>query len=155
MGPTNTIGYLLQHLSGVLAKQSDQVLLERLGIGFSQFKILMVLERNPHIQQHVIAERLGQTEASISRQIKLMHEKGLLQTTVSPNNRRQHLTSPTAKGLRLNEEALRILNNYHSQMFDSLGDKKRQQLMESLTQMHQFTCQAGKTGACDHPLNNT
>ncbi|HSX23988.1 MAG TPA: MarR family winged helix-turn-helix transcriptional regulator, partial [Candidatus Saccharimonadales bacterium] len=72
MGPTNNIGYLLQHLSGVLAKQSDQALQERLGIGFSQFKILRVLQHSPQTQQRQIAEWIGKTEASISRQIKLM-----------------------------------------------------------------------------------
>lgn len=153
MGPTQNIGYLLQHLSAVLAKQSDQVLQERLGIGFSQFKILMVLERDPHIRQKQIADKLGQTEASISRQIKLMHERGLLQTTVSPSNRREHITTPTAKGLRLNQAALDALNNYHAPTFEKLGSKHQAQLNEILSQMHQYTCQPGKAGACDHPYN--
>ncbi len=153
MSPTNNIGYLLQHLSGVLAKQSDQALQERLGIGFSQFKILRVLQHSPHTQQRQIAEWLGQTEASISRQIKLMIEKGLLQTTISPKNRREHLTTPTAKGIRLTEESINILNTTHSGMFNDIGEKHQQQLLEILSHMHQFTCQPGKIGACHHPFN--
>ncbi len=153
MGPTNNIGYLLQHLSGVLAKQSDQALQERLGIGFSQFKILRVLQHSPHTQQRQIAEWLGQTEASISRQIKLMIDKGLLQTTISPKNRREHLTTPTAKGVRMTEEAINVLNSTHSDMFNDMGEKHQQQLLEILTHMHQFACQPGKIGACLHPFN--
>ena len=153
MRPTNNIGYLLQHLSGVLAKQSDQVLQERLGLGFSQFKILMVLQWNPQVQQRMIAESLGQTEASISRQIKLMHDKGWLQTTISPQNRREHITAPTAKGIRLTEEARAILNDYHGPMFGQLSEKQTEQLLESLMIMHRTTCQPGKTGACDHPMS--
>lgn len=153
MGPTNNIGYLLQHLSSVLAKQSDQALQERLGIGFSQFKILRVLQHSPHTQQRQIAEWLGQTEASISRQIKLMIDKNLLHTTISPKNRREHLTTPTAKGVRMTEEAINVLNATHASMFAEMGEKHQQQLLDVLSHMHQFACQSGKIGACHHPFN--
>ncbi len=153
LNPTNGIGYLLQHLAGVMAKQNDQALQERLGIGFSQFKILMVLERNPHTQQKQIADWLGQTEASISRQIKLMIEKGLLQTAVNPENRREHLTTPTAKGLRLSDEAMKVMVAYHGDTMEHLGEKKRAQLLEILAGMHHDVCQAGRVGACNHPFD--
>ena len=153
MHSTNNLGYLLQHLAFVMARQNDQVLQERLGIGFSQFKILMILERSPHIQQKDIADALGQTEASISRQIKLMHEKGLLRTVIDTENRRRHLTTPTPKGSRLAEAASTALNNYHGPVFDRLGDKQQQQLLDYLAEMHKSICQAGKTGACHKPFN--
>jgi|SRR5688572_1014129 len=153
MNPITNIGYLLQHLSGVLAKQSDQVLQERLGIGFSQFKILMCLQASPSTGQKAIADSLGQTEASISRQIKIMHQKGLLQTVISPKNRREHITTPTNKGWRIAEAATNVLNIYHAPMFDILGEKRQQQLIEILTNMHQQSCQSGKTGACHQPVN--
>lgn len=151
MQPTNNLGYLLQHLAFVMARQNDQILQERLGIGFSQFKLMMILERRPHIQQKQIADALGQTEASISRQIKLMHQKGLLQTVVSPENRRQHITTLTTKGERLAEEAIRTLNDYQSPVFDRLGDRQQQQLLDALSEMHKSICEAGKTAACQHP----
>lgn len=150
--PTNNIGYLLQHLSTVLAKQTDQILSERLGIGFSQYKILLVLQANPRTRQRHIAERLGQTEASISRQVKIMHVKNLLQTNINPNNRREHITTPTSKGLRLAEEAQNLLNGFHGPMFDRLSPKQRELLLESLVLMHQTACQTGRIGSCDHPF---
>ena len=150
--PTNNIGYLLQHLASVLAKQSDQLLSERLGIGFSQYKILMVLQVNPRTRQRHIAERLGQTEASISRQIGIMLDRGLLQTTVNPSNRREHLTTPTTKGLRILDEASNILNRHHGPMFGEMTERQREQLLDSLSIMHRHACQPGRIGACDHPF---
>ncbi len=140
MGPSNNLGYLLQHLSFVLARHSDQVLQEQLGIGFSQFKILMALQWNLNDQQRQIAERLGQTEASISRQIKLLQGQGLLTSTVSPHNRREHITRPTDKGIRLTDKAMEILNAYHAPMFDKLSEKQQQQLRETLSIMHDYAC---------------
>ncbi len=148
MKPIHQIGYLLQHVAFSLARQSDQVLQEQLGFGLSQYKIMMVLQWNPNVQQRHIADSLGQTEASISRQIKLMHEQGLLQTTISPQNRREHITTLTAKGLRMTEEARNVLARYHAPTFEALGEKQVAQLVEMLTTLHRETCKGDRPGRC-------
>lgn len=140
MRPTNTIGYLLEHVSSLLAKQSDQVLQEQLGIGFSQFKILRALQTTPQIKQRDIAFYLGQTEASISRQVKLMIEQGLLRTNISPANRREHITLLTSKGVRVTDAAIEVLGKYHAPTFASLTDKQRDQLNEVLEALHRGIC---------------
>lgn len=147
MQPTNNIGYLLQHLAAILGRQSDQALQERLGIGFSQFKILMVLRHDPHVQQRFIAESLGQTEASISRQIKLLLDQGMLTSKNDPQNRRVHITSPTSKGVRTTDEAMDILNSIHAPTFNRLSEKQQQQLTDSISLLHDAACNAGQ-----HPL---
>lgn len=141
----NKLGYLLQHVARLLIKQSEQVLQERLGIGMSQFKILRVLQLNPHIKQRQIANILGQTEASISRQVKLMIDDGLLRSTVSPRNRRAHMTVITAKGERLNEAAMDALSDFHGPSFETMDKKQRQQFIESLQLIHDKIC------VSDHP----
>lgn len=142
MQPTNVIGYLLQHVSSMLAKQSDQVLQEQLGIGFSQFKILRSLQMGPHIKQRDIACSLGQTEASVSRQVKLMLQEGLLRTMRSPHNQREHITVPTQKGVRLTERAIEVLAKYHAPTLAALNDKQQRQLIEALELLHGHVCPA-------------
>ena len=148
LNQTDYIGYLLQHLSATLAKQSDQTLMERLGVGFSQFKIMRIVQGHPTVTQRDIAERLGQTEASISRQVKLLQERGLISVTISPENRREHHSSLTPKGTRIIEEVFRVLHESYAPMFESLGDKRQKQLLETLGLMHEHLCVEGKIGAC-------
>jgi len=150
--PANAIGYLLDHLSGMLARQSDQVLQEQLGIGLSQYKIMQALEWNPHVRQRKLAQSLGQTEASISRQIKLLHEKGMLLTRINPVERREHITEITTKGAKIAEAAHKIIAQYHTPLLEGLGQKQRQQLVDMLTLIHGHVCQPGQPHACDHPL---
>ena len=88
----SVLDYLVQHVASTMHRQSDQVLSERLGIGMSQFKILRILQQQLGIQQRVLADRLGQTEAGVSRQIKLLVGKDLLLVEVNPESRREHLT---------------------------------------------------------------
>lgn len=148
MSFSDNVGYLLQHTASSLARQSDQIIQERLGIGYSQFKIMMVLQWNPSVQQKMIAESLGQTEASISRQIKLMHDNGLLQSTIRPANRREHITTLTRKGERLADEAASILNQYYAPMYDTLSEKQQRQFSEILDRMHQEVCKGDRVGRC-------
>ncbi len=152
MAPTNNLSYLVQHLAAVMGRQTDQVLQEQLGIGLSQFKILMVLEWNPRVQQRTIASSLGQTEASISRQIKLLKNKKLLVSRQDPQNRRKHITAPTPLGMQLTEAAGDILRRSLGLEFAAIGDDQLMQLITGLQRLHAIVCQPGKLGACDHPL---
>lgn len=152
MGPINNLSYLLNHLAAVMSKQSDQVLQEQLGIGLSQYKILMVLEWNPRVQQRAIAASLGQTEASISRQIKLLKSKNLLVSRVDSQNRRKHITAPSTLGMQVTEAATDILRRSFGPDFASVGDDRLIQLVAGLQQLHKIVCRPGRTGACDHPL---
>lgn len=152
MGPTNNLSYLVQHLSSVIGKQSDQVLQEQLGIGLSQYRILMVLEWNPRVQQKVVAENLGQTEASVSRQIKVLTAKGLLVSRPDAKNKRKHITLPTPLGAQITEAATAILRRSLGPDFASMGEDQLLQLVASLQKLHAIVCRPGKLGACDHPL---
>jgi DNA-binding MarR family transcriptional regulator len=152
MGPANNLSYLLHHLAAVMGRQSDQVLQEQLGIGLSQFKILMVLEWNPRVQQRAIADSLGQTEASVSRQIKLLKAKNLLVSKADPQNRRKHITTPTPKGMQVTEAASAVMRRSFDQEFAGLGDDRLMQLVTGLQHLHRITCRPGKVGACDHQL---
>ena len=153
MKPSNNIGFLLQRLAFMLARINDQVLQERLGVGFSQFKILMILQWKPNVQQKFVANKLGQTEASISRQIKLLEDKGMLTVLVNPRNRREHVIKLTVKGERTIEKAFETLNTYHSPMFETLSEKQKQLLIESLSIMHDYVCRNEKFDG-DEVFNN-
>lgn len=152
MGPTNNLSYLIQHLSAVMGRQTDQLLQEQLDIGLSQFKILMVLEWNPRVQQKAIADALGQTESSISRQLRLLKDKKLLVTKKDPQNRRRHITAPTPRGMQVTEAATAIMRRNLGPEFADLGDEQLVRLATGLQRLHRIVCQPGKLGACDHPL---
>jgi len=152
MGPTNQLNYLIQHLSSVLGKQADQLLQEQLGIGVSQYRILTALEWTPRVQQKTIALNLGQTEASISRQIGLLEAKGLLTVKRDAQNKRKHVILPTPIGMQLTEAATAIIRRGFGPEYASIGDDQFQQLLNLLQQLHKVICKKGKPGACDHVM---
>ena len=151
--PINTLGYLLQHTAGVMHRQSDQVLQERLGIGMSQFKLLMILQFSEPMPQRKLADILGQTEASISRQIKLLCEKAMLAVKVNPKNRREHMTVATIKGVKLADAARDVLAEYHKPVLSSFGPKDVDRLLQALDMLHANVCAKGKPHACGRTVD--
>lgn len=140
MSQQNDLANLMHHLVSLMSRESDQSLQEQLGIGLSQYKILMTLHDHPHIQQRMIAQTLGQTEASISRQIKLLTERGMLQAVPNPLNHREHLTDLTAKGIRMIEAAEKVLAKYHDHFFAGVGNRQQAQVLEQLESLHRTVC---------------
>ena len=152
MGPTNQITYLIQHLSSVMGKQTDQLLQQQLGIGFSQYRILTALEWNPRVQQKTIADNLGQTEASISRQIKLLEDRGYVSVKADETNRRKHIIVPTPMGMQITEAANAIIRRSLGPDYATLGGTKLQRMIKDLQAMHDIVCAPGQPGACDHTM---
>lgn len=155
MSSVAQVSQLLNHLSFVMTRQSDQVLQEQLGIGYSQYKILKVLQLHPQLQQRKIADALGQTEASISRQIKLMIEQSMLVTRINPQNRREHITVLTARGQRLADEATAILERYHEPVVSALSARQQKVMVELLELMHAQSCRPDRYNICQQTCHQS
>lgn len=138
MNYLDNIGFLLQHLSAKLGKQNDLILQEKLGIGYSQFKLLIVIQWKPSLGQKQIAQKLSQTEASISRQIKLMLDNGLLKITTDSKDRRQHITNLTPRGERLAQQSKELLSAYYSSIFNKLPKEEYNTLISSLNTINEI-----------------
>jgi DNA-binding MarR family transcriptional regulator len=147
---TATLDYLLQHTSMMMYRQADQTLQERLGIGMSQYKLLAFLEEHPDAGQRIIADSLGQTEASISRQIKLLGEKDIIAADVNPKSRREHRVVLTAKGAKLARAAHDTLEQAQTNLYEHFSSKQRQQFTNMLKELHDHTCQEGRSFTCNH-----
>lgn len=147
---TLLLSYTLDHTISVLTYEYDQLLLERLGIGYAQYKILAVIMRNEQARQNQIAKALGQTEASISRQIKLLVRDGLLSVHIPPNNKREHSILLTPRGHRFTQEAQQILLSCQQRMTAGLSQKQQDQLQELLDLLHGGICLTGASSSRIH-----
>ena len=130
-----SIGYALHHLVFILDRQSDEALRANLNVGYSQFKILMAAKHKAGLKQNDIAGFLGQTEASVSRQIKLLKQDGLLSVQIDPANRRARSIVLTSKGADLGRQCVEVLEHEHSAVFGSLSfaeQKLTRELLERL-----------------------
>lgn len=135
MDKSQAIVQKIHNTSALLARESDQILQERLGIGLSQYKILASVEHNERLQQRAIAVELGQTEASVSRQVKLLMKKGMLTVRANPANRREHFSELTAKGVRVTQAARQSLAGHYRLATAHLSPRQQEVLLSLLTSL--------------------
>lgn len=148
MDASRSLGYTLHHLSFVLDRQSDLLLQEKFSVGFSQFKIMMALLWHERVQQNEIADFLGQTEASVSRQVKLLIDQGLVISQTEPTNRRKRITRLSIQGEKIATEAMATLEQFHAPMFEKLTETQQSDLRDILEIMHDHSCAFDKEGSC-------
>jgi DNA-binding MarR family transcriptional regulator len=111
----------LLHLTYVLQQLSDDKLLTEVGVGLSQTRIMSVLNSSVPRSQRAIAHVLQQTEANVSRQLKVMHKYGLVSITKNKKDARQRDVKLTAKGNNRYLCAVKILSMQQNELFKLLG----------------------------------
>lgn len=131
----DSIGYILHRLAATLDSTSDKILKESHNLGLAQFRILLVLEASDGITQKQIAGELAQTEASISRQIKILAGKGLIDIEGNFDNKRERRIFQTHQGHATATESVKALNDYHQPIFDALSEEEQSQLSEILKKL--------------------
>lgn len=111
----------IHRLSNVLGRIGDRTLQDGYGFGISQFKIIWVLHQHSEgVLQTTIASWLNQTEAAVSRQVGLLHEDGLIEKHVDPDNRRNHVIALSQKGKDLADDAMGALVSAYQPYFADL-----------------------------------
>lgn len=140
MNENNKTDYILQHINSLLTRDSNQILLEQFGIGYSQYKILRIINNGLPVKQRFIVDMLGQTEASISRQVDILVKSNLITKVKDPNNKKVRLITITPKGKKLSDASSRALSKYHQSNINELSTKDQQDLLKILEKLHDKIC---------------
>lgn len=125
----------LHSLIKALDNAGDQILHSEIGLGFSQFKILMTIKDMPRSSQAAIAACLNLTPPAISRHMETMHTKGLVTITINPKNRREHLLGLTPKGKNSLKKSWLLLDVKFSAIMEVLDEKEQKQLIYLLDKL--------------------
>jgi DNA-binding MarR family transcriptional regulator len=136
MNMNDNPGFLLHKIGAMMEHISDKVLFEEFGIGFSQFKILFALEHHDGIRQKDIAGFLGQTEASISRQIKLLVAAKLVSVARGADDKKTHLITLTTRGRQIASDAFTLLNSHYGPVLSVLSPHDQLELASKLSKVH-------------------
>ena len=125
----------IHRLAFLLEKRADENLKSQVGIGFAQYKVLEAVGANTLAKQNTIASLLGQTEASISRQIKILQAKKLLTAATVMGNKRARELSLSEKGEETLQQSEEIITMSNGQIVGVLSGQEQEQLNEYCLRM--------------------
>lgn len=90
--------FALRRLARVLDRRAEAILQEQLGITVPMFLTLATTGDCGSINQTELADRIGITKGTVSRQIVAAEEAGLLTALTSPHSRREKVIALTPRG---------------------------------------------------------
>jgi DNA-binding MarR family transcriptional regulator len=97
-----SLWYLVRRVAGLMDRAGEALFRRELGISLAQFLVLSVVDAHPGpLNQQAIADRLGLTKGTVSRQIDNAVSAGLIQVRVSQRTRRENTVALTDAGTDL------------------------------------------------------
>ena len=94
-----------------------------------QYSALHAVCRQPGIDQKTLAQTISYDAATIGGVIDRLEARGLVQRSVSPQDRRARLINPTEDGVALLEAAVPRVLRTQERLVDPLSPSERSELM--------------------------
>lgn len=132
---TPRLYWQIHKLAFLLEKRADESLRSELDIGFAQYKVLEAINQNMLARQNMVAAMLDQTEASISRQIKILQKKGLILVSEVMGNKRAKELSLTVVGDEMVRHAEELLDVTQAQVMGGLSYQEQRLFQELFERM--------------------
>ena len=132
---TPRLYWQIHRLAFLLEKRADEGLKSQLDIGFAQYKVLEAINQNMLARQNMVADMLDQTEASISRQIKILQKKGLITVVTVMGNKRARELSLTRVGEEIVRNAEDVIDVSQAQVMGGLSYQEQRLLQELFERM--------------------
>jgi DNA-binding MarR family transcriptional regulator len=97
-----TLWYLVHRVASLMDRQSEALFRRELGISMAQFLVLSVVDAHPGaLSQQAVADRVGLTKGTVSRQIDHAVAAGLMTVRVAEHTRRENAVALTEAGTAL------------------------------------------------------
>lgn len=97
-----TLWFLTRRVGALMDRAGERLFRAELGISLAQFLVLSVVDAHPGLlNQQVVADRLGLSKGTISRQLEAAVAAGLMTVDISPHSRRENVVALTSKGSAL------------------------------------------------------
>jgi DNA-binding MarR family transcriptional regulator len=128
--------YRLSVLANTVSQGIARGYRQRHDISVTEWRILAVLGRFPGLTASEVTEHTAMDKVAISRGVKSLTEKGLLERrTDAGDRRRQRLFITPGKGRRVLDEVIPMARDYERQLLQPLSAAERATLSDLLARL--------------------
>jgi DNA-binding MarR family transcriptional regulator len=108
---------------------------EEMRITFPQLRILFQVRNNPEVDLRTLATRLGISTSAASQQVDKLVERGFIDRSEDPEDRRRVRLVVTEDGQQITGEISRATNSYLETIFAGLSTEELTDLSRALTRV--------------------
>ncbi|MCK8780510.1 MarR family transcriptional regulator [Rhizobium sp. NTR19] len=121
----------VQRAARALARRFDNAL-KPIGLNNGQFSLMMSLNRPQPATMSSVVQLLAMDRTTLTAALKVLERRGLVASTVDPQDRRGRLLKLTDDGMALLSVAVPIWKRVHAEVDAGLGDDGPDQLRSLL-----------------------
>jgi Transcriptional regulators len=121
----------VQRAARALARRFDNAL-KPIGLNNGQFSLMMSLNRPQPATMSSVVQLLAMDRTTLTAALKVLERRGLVVSTVDPQDRRGRLLKLTDEGMALLSAAVPIWKRVHAEVDAGLGDDGPDQLRSLL-----------------------
>lgn len=113
----------------------DEAHVRQLGLTMPQFDVIATLGNTPGMMMSQLAEKTLVTKGTLTGIVDRLEQKGLVQRTVPPENRRCFIVELTPAGQQLFEAVFPVHIDYLKERLSVLSDREIQQIQADLKRL--------------------
>jgi DNA-binding MarR family transcriptional regulator len=143
---------VLLDYAGFLVRRMWQIhiamfLQETKGSGMTplQYSILLVLQKDPDLEQVELAQRIGLDRSNLSEILSRMVSGGLVKCSPSQQDRRAKVARVTAKGQQLIRKLSEHVDRSHDRLLEDLSATERAQFLKLMKKVVGAKNEFGRT----------
>lgn len=120
--------YRLSVLSNLVSSAIAGSYSARFGIGIPEWRVMAVLAMQPGLSAAEVAERTAMDKVAVSRAVSALLEKGRIERSISPGDRRRSVLRLSAEGARIYREVVPLALRHEQTLLDVLDTADREAL---------------------------
>ncbi|KFN50234.1 MarR family winged helix-turn-helix transcriptional regulator [Arenimonas composti] len=127
--------YRLSVLSNRISQDIARLYAQRWNLGITEWRVIAVLARHPHISAREVAERTAMDKVAVSRAIASLQAAGRLQRDTHGDDRRRSCLRLSDAGVAIHAEVAPLALAYQQRLLEGLADDERAALDRLLTRL--------------------
>lgn len=148
LDPRTLPGHLARRLQQLAVALFNEEVAE-LSLTPVQYSALHAVCKQPGIDQKTLAQTISYDAATIGGVIDRLESRGLVLRTVSPQDRRVRLISPTAGGVQLLEAVMPRVLQTQDRLLEPLSPSERKELMRLMRILIETNAELSSTPSRD------
>ena len=120
--------YRLSVLSKLVSSAIAGSYSARFGINIPEWRVMAVLAMQPDLSAAQVAERTAMDKVAVSRAVSSLLEKGRIERSVSPGDRRRSMLKLSSEGARIYAEVVPLALRHERSLLDVLDVADREAL---------------------------
>ncbi|MFZ9668005.1 MAG: MarR family winged helix-turn-helix transcriptional regulator [Steroidobacteraceae bacterium] len=117
--------YRLSVLSNLVSSAIAGSYSTRFGISIPEWRVMAVLAMQPELSAAQVAERTAMDKVAVSRAVSSLLDKGRIERSVSPGDRRRSILKLSAEGVNIYREVVPLALRHEQSLLDVLDSTDR------------------------------